>query len=72
MPEKNKIKVGCWSYHGETRLHACTNSLNLSWSEWDVVSVEIHNTRIKMNLKLIVLRVAFINFNFKEKLGGMV
>lgn len=44
--KKSKIKVRFCSYHGEAWLHACTNSLNLSRGEWDVVPVEIHNTRI--------------------------
>lgn len=59
-------------YHGETRLHACTNSLNLSWGKWDVVPVEMHNTTIRRCHKLILPWVALINLNIKEKLGGVV
>lgn len=59
-------------YHGETRLHACTNSLNLSWGKWDVVPVEIHDTTIRRCFKLILPWVAWIHFNFKEKLGGVL
>lgn len=43
MTEKSKMKARYCCYHGETRLHACTNSLDLSWGKWDVVPVEIHN-----------------------------
>lgn len=66
MTEKRKIKVRYCSYHGETRLHACTNSLNLSWGKWDVVPVEIHNTRISRSLNLILPQDAFISISKKN------